>query len=58
MDLNAQALWDDYTRYKELMFKQTDTPNAPWIIIDANRKTNARLEAIEHVLDRIPYSMH
>lgn len=58
VDLNAQALWDDYTRYKELMFKQTDTPNAPWIIIDANRKTNARLEAIEHVLDRIPYSMH
>ncbi len=58
VDLNAQALWDDYTRYKELMFKQTDTPNAPWIIIDANRKTNARLKAIEHVLDRIPYSTH
>lgn len=58
VDLNAQALWDDYTHYKELMFKQTDTPNAPWIVIDANRKTNARLEAIEHVLDRIPYSTH
>lgn len=58
VDLNAQALWDDYTHYKELMFKQTDTPNAPWIVIDANRKTNARLEAIEHVLVRIPYSTH
>lgn len=26
VDQNAQALWDDYTRYKELMFEKTNTP--------------------------------
>ena len=55
VDLNAQALWDDYTRYKELMFDKTNTSQAPWQIIDANRKTVARIEAIEYILEQIPY---
>lgn len=55
VDLNAQALWDEYTRYKELMFDKTNTSKAPWQIIDANRKTDARLEAIEYILEQIPY---
>ena len=37
------------------MFKETNTDIAPWIIIKANRKTEARIEAIEQVLDIIPY---
>jgi len=55
VDERAQELWDDYTRYKERMFEVTHTKIAPWFIIDANKKTNARLEAISHVLDLIPY---
>jgi polyphosphate kinase 2 len=55
VDLKAQELWDDYTRYKQEMFKTTDTENAPWKIIDANRKTEARIVAIKHILDVIPY---
>lgn len=50
VDLKAQELWDVYTRYKKAMFKRTDTKNAPWKVIDANRKTTARIEAIEHIL--------
>ena len=56
VDEKAQALWDDYTRYKRKMFEATDTKHAPWKIIDANNKANARLEAIEHILNVIPYN--
>jgi polyphosphate kinase 2 len=55
VDEEAQGLWDEYTRYKEVMLKDTDTTHAPWIILEANKKTKARLAAIEHILKAIPY---
>ena len=55
VDQKALELWDDYTLYKNNMFKKTNTKLAPWIIIKANRKTKARIEAIEHILEEIPY---
>ena len=55
VDKKAQALWDEYTSYKERMFEDTNTTIAPWIIIDANKKPTARLEAITQFLESIPY---
>lgn len=55
VDERAQELWDEYTKYKQVMWKDTDTAHAPWTIITANRKTEARLAAIEHLLKVIPY---
>ncbi|MEM7105830.1 MAG: polyphosphate kinase 2 [Bacteroidota bacterium] len=55
VDERAQELWDVYTEYKERMFEQTDTEHAPWIVIQANKKTEARLAATEHILGAIPY---
>ncbi len=55
VDDMAQELWDEYTAYKERMFKLTHTHKNPWLIIEANRKTVARLAAIKHVLKIIPY---
>jgi len=55
VDDRAQELWDDYTEYKKRMFKKTNTLVSPWKIIKANRKTDARIACIEHILDRIPY---
>lgn len=55
VDERAQELWDQYTVYKEKMFAQTNTELCPWVIIDANQKNEARLEAIEHILKSIPY---
>ena len=54
-DEKAQELWDNYTEYKKKMFKHTDTKNVPWKILKANRKTSARLEAIQYILDNVPY---
>lgn len=55
VDEKAQALWDQYTSYKEEMFEVTNSKHAPWTIINANKKSSARLEAIEHILATIPY---
>jgi len=55
VDQRALELWDDYTEYKKNMFKKTNTEIAPWKVIKANRKTEARIEAIEHILSSIPY---
>jgi polyphosphate kinase 2 len=55
VDEKAQILWDDYTHYKEKMFEATHTEHAPWTIIDANKKSAARMEVIDHFLKTIPY---
>lgn len=55
VDLAAQELWDVYTQYKRLMFKNTENGGIPFKVIKANRKTVARIDAFKHVLDAIPY---
>jgi polyphosphate kinase len=55
IDDKAQALWDSYTHYKEVMFSKTHTSFAPWIIVKANDKRSARLESIRYVLNTIEY---
>ncbi|MDA9056658.1 polyphosphate kinase 2 [Flavobacteriaceae bacterium] len=56
VDQTALERWDDYTSYKTKMFEQTDTEIAPWYIIDANRKSRARVESIEKLLELVPYN--
>jgi len=55
VDERAQELWDEYTQYKKAMFSKTNTEFAPWKVIRANRKTEARMNAINHILKVIPY---
>ncbi len=56
VDERAQELWGEYTKYKEIMLDQTNTSHAPWVIINANKKTSARLGAIDYILRTIPYT--
>ncbi len=55
VDERAQELWDVYTAYKKKMFSQTDTAFAPWTVIQADRKSEARIEVAELLLQTIPY---
>ncbi|MRJ01955.1 MAG: polyphosphate kinase 2 [Epsilonproteobacteria bacterium] len=55
VDMKAQELWDEITRYKEEMFSRTHTSYSPWIIVNSNNKKMARLESIRYVLAQIPY---
>ena len=55
VDERSQELWERYTHYKEEMFKRTDTEKSPWKIIEANRKTSARIRVMKHILKTVPY---
>ncbi len=55
VDKKAQELWEDYTGYKKAMFSKTNTEQSPWKVIRANRKTEARINVINHILKQIPY---
>jgi polyphosphate kinase 2 len=55
MDIASWDKWVDYSRARDEMLRHTDTEWAPWHIVDANIKRNARLNVIRHLLDQIPY---
>ena len=55
MDVASWNKWVDYSRARDAMFASTDTAFAPWHVVDANIKRNARLNVIRHLLDQVPY---
>jgi polyphosphate kinase 2 len=55
MDLPSRARWYDYSRARDRMLEATDTDAAPWYIVRSDDKRTARLNAIAHILTRIPY---
>jgi polyphosphate kinase 2 len=55
VDDRAIELWDDYSRYKEEMFRRTNMDYCQWAVIQANIKTKARVEAIKYVLGEVDY---
>ena len=55
VDENAQDLWDSYTDYKNKMFENTKDGGIPFKVIKANRKIDARVEAVEYLLKSVSY---
>jgi polyphosphate kinase 2 len=55
MDLESHRRWYDYSRARDEMLQTTDTPSAPWYIVNGNDKRRARLNCISHLLSLIPY---
>jgi polyphosphate kinase 2 len=55
MDLESYRRWYDYSRARDHMFQATDTAWAPWYVVRSDDKRRARLNAITHLLSRIPY---
>ncbi len=56
IDVASLQKWDDYTEAKEAMFFYTDTADAPWTIIKSDDKKRARLNAMMHFLNSLPYT--
>lgn len=54
-DLESIRRWEDYSRAKDAMFAATDTPGSPWWVVESDDKRSARLNAISHLLDSVPY---
>jgi polyphosphate kinase 2 len=55
MDLESHHRWYDYSRARDEMFAATDTPDAPWYVVDSNDQRRGRLNCITHFLSLIPY---
>jgi polyphosphate kinase len=55
MDLESHRRWYDYSRARDAMLLATDTPFAPWYIVNADDKKRARINCISHLLSLIPY---
>lgn len=55
MDVASWDKWVDYSNARDIMLRHTDRDWAPWNIVDANIKRNARLNVIRHLLEQIPY---
>jgi polyphosphate kinase len=55
MDLLSYSRWYDYSRARDDMFAATDTAWAPWYVADSNNKRRARLNIIEHILEKVPH---
>jgi polyphosphate kinase 2 len=55
MDLESHKRWFDYSRARDEMLLATDTPFAPWYIVNADDKKRARLNCLSHLLSLIPY---
>jgi polyphosphate kinase len=54
MDLKSYSRWFDYSRARDEMFLATDTSWAPWYVVHSDNKRRARLNALIHILSKIP----
>ena len=55
MDLESYRRWWDYSAAYDEMIRLTDTPHAPWWLVDSNDKKAARINCLTHLLASIPY---
>jgi polyphosphate kinase len=53
VDEAAQRHWRDYSRARDTMFRRTHQREAPWIVVRADDKHQARLNVIRDMLARI-----
>ncbi|XOB63118.1 polyphosphate kinase 2 [Campylobacterota bacterium DY0563] len=55
IDLQMQERWDEFTRKKYRMLKETNTKKSPWTIIRSDDKFIARVNAIKTILNKVDY---
>ena len=54
VDEAAQRHWSDYSRARDQMLVRTHTRDAPWMVVRADDKRQARLNVIRDILARVP----
>ncbi|MCX6051669.1 MAG: polyphosphate kinase 2 [Campylobacterales bacterium] len=55
IDLQAQSMWDQFTKTKYNMLKNTNHSKAPWHVIRSSDKHRARLETMKLILNQVDY---
>ena len=49
-DLAAREKWAIFTKFKEHMFAHTSSEQSPWVVINSNKKREARLTAMLYLI--------
>jgi polyphosphate kinase 2 len=55
VDARAAELWDEYTAARDRMLRRTHDEALPWVVVSADHKRTARLNAIRHLLSTFEY---
>jgi polyphosphate kinase len=55
MDIESYQRWYDSSRARDMMLKATSSKEAPWFVVRSDDKRKARLNAISHILERVPH---
>jgi len=55
VDMVAQKLWKEYSKARDHMLLHTCFVNAPWHIVDAEKKSDAHVAVMTHILNHIDY---
>ncbi len=55
VDLAAQSKWEDFTKYKKIMFKDTSTDFAPWLNVKSPVREESRIQAMRYILSQFDY---
>ncbi len=55
IDMQAQAMWEEFTEKKRTMLERTHTPESSWHIIRSNDKHKARIEAMKLILRELDF---
>lgn len=55
VDNAAMKHWADYSRARDMMFARTHTLHAPWFVVRADSKRDARLNVMRDLLNRVDY---
>lgn len=55
IDKKAQKLWKDYSKARDEMLSKTNFKYAPWFVVNANNKKEARIAIMSHLLKQLKY---
>lgn len=55
VDRQSRDKWDQYTHAKEVMFRYSAIPEAPWMTIKSDNKKVARINSIRYFLSQFDY---
>jgi polyphosphate kinase 2 len=55
VDAAALERWDDYTRARDRMLRRTHTGHAPWVIVKADDKKQARINLVRDLVRRMDH---
>ena len=55
IDLQMQERWNEFTKKKYRMLKETNTQKSPWTILRSDDKFTARYNAIKTILNKVDY---